>query len=167
MMEIIESGMAFRVDEKKTFLMEKSVFLDSINGKSKCEYITLSNEAELSIVEAKTSFSNSKNKNDFDANIQEIEKKFDDSILILNTVLLRHSEKIHEIGIPESFKKIDLRKVEYKLYLVIKNHQASWLASVSDDLKSKMKSIFKLWGIADSSLKVLNEDLARKVGLIK
>ena len=164
MKEITESGMTFLVDEKKCFHIEKSIFVNSFDGMAKCEFVELREDSSLKLVEAKTSFSNPGNPNDFFKNIQDIVRKFYDSILIVNAVLLRHDSNM---DIPIEYKHIDLKKAEYFFYLVIKNHQQAWLPPVSDALKQKMKPIFRLWNIPDVSVKVFNEDSARNKGLIR
>ena len=164
---IKESGMSFPVDELKSFHIEKSSFVNSLDGMAKCEFISLTKSPEIVFVEAKTSFSKPKNVNDYAENIQEIVRKFNDSVQIVNAILLRHKDKLDNIGVPKVYEHIDRSTIGYRFYLVIKEHKDDWLIPISDDLKSKMKTIFRLWNIPDTSLKVLNEDMARRKGLIK
>lgn len=163
MMVVEESGMLFEVDENKTFLIEKSGFFSQLSGMSSCEFIMLDGNSKLSMVEAKTSFSNPNNKVDFQANITEIEAKFHDSLEILNAILIRHKNGI----MPQSIEAVNMKTTDYLFYLVIKNHSKSWLPPVSDALKRQMKALFKVWNIKDTSLKVMNEQMAKQRGLIK
>lgn len=163
MMIVEESGMQFEVDESKTFLMEKSVFFGQLSGMSSCEFVTLDNNSKLAMVEAKTSFSNPNNTVDFQTNVSEIVAKFHDSMEILNAILIRHKKGI----VPETVENVNPKNADYLFYLVIKNHDKSWLPPVSDALKSGMKVMFKIWNIKDTSLKVLNEPMARQKGLIQ
>ena len=161
MREIQESGMRFVVDENRTFFMEESAFVGQLAGMSKCEFVTMYANGELSSVEAKTSFSNPDNASGFEQNISDIVRKFMDSLQIVNAVALRHEDIL-----PKPMRAEKLDAVNYKFYLVIKNHQSDWLQPVSDILKSRLKTFFRLWNIPDTSIKVLNEPLARRKGLI-
>ena len=68
--------------------------------------------------------------------------------------------------LPLAMQTFHWEKAEYKLYLVIKNQRIEWLSPVSDALKKEMKPFLKCWRIPDSDLKVINEDIARRLQLI-
>lgn len=167
MKEIEESGMKFSVNVANSFLIEKSDFVQGLGGMSKCEFISI-NDKEVRFVEAKTTFSNpNNNKGNFDENIREVVSKFDGSIQILHGILVRHPNERKIYGIPDSMASMDQSDIRYVLYLVIKNHKDEWVLNVSNELKSKLKTICKLWRIQDSDIKVFNENFARQKGLIK
>ena len=158
-----ESGMEFPVDDTKTFFIEESSFVDKLSGFQRCEYLTLVNNSRVNMVEAKTSFAKPNNKQDFEEDIQEIVDKYRDSLQIFNALLLRHPSE----SLAAPLTGINLRNVEYVLVFVIKSLPKEGLPPIMNALKSRMKSVLKLWNIPDSSVKVFNEDKARLCNVIR
>ena len=46
-------------------------------------------------------------------------------------------------------------------------HNVAWLSPIMEGLRREMKKMLKIWGIRDSSVKVINEQIALRLGLIK
>lgn len=158
-----ESGMDFPLDDTKTFFIEKSTFVNKLKGFQLCEYVTLDNNSKVIMVEAKTSFAKPTNKQDFEEDIQEIVDKYSDSLQIFNALLLRHPL---ESSVAQ-MTGVNLRNANYLLVFVVKSLPLNGLPPIIDALKSRMKSVLKLWNISDSFVKVFNEDKARAFGIIR
>ncbi|MDD1609816.1 MAG: hypothetical protein LUO95_04200, partial [Methylococcaceae bacterium] len=65
-----------------------------------------------------------------------------------------------------SFKEIELSSVNFQLILVIKNCEKSWLPPLEDKLKQILQPIVKTWHLSENSVIVLNEEGAKKRGLV-
>lgn len=164
---ITESGMAFVVDGDTTFEIEKAGCINGMSGVKTAEFVSLTGGSTVRIVEAKTSAPNPEGIEPakFPIYIRDIIEKFQNSITLMNVAAIKRREDIYEI-LPNAMQRFHWRKAEYELFLVIKNHRMEWLLPVSDALKKEMKPILKCWGIPDSNLKVINEDIARNLQLI-
>jgi hypothetical protein len=158
-----ESGMDFPLDDTKTFFIEKSTFVNKLNGFQLCEYVTIDNNSRVNMVEAKTSFAKPTNTQDFEEDIQEIVDKYSDSLQIFNALLLRHPL---ESSVAQ-MTGVNLRNADYLLVFVVKSLPLDGLPPIMNALKSRMKSVLKLWNIPDTFVKVFNEDKARAFGIIR
>ena len=164
---IIESGMAFVVDDDATFEIEKAECVNRMSGVKTVEFVSLMRDSTVRVVEAKTSAPNPEGAKpeEFPVYIKNIIEKFQNSITLMNVAAIKRREDIYDI-LPLAMQAFHWGKAKYKLYLVIKNQRVEWLSPVSDALKKEMKPILKCWGILDSDLKVVNEDIARNLHLI-
>lgn len=50
--------------------------------------------------------------------------------------------------------------------LVIKGHQKEWLKPLNDKLTAVLRPLVKIWKLSPTAVTVLNDDLARRRGLI-
>lgn len=164
---ITESGMAFVVDDDTTFEIEKAECVNRMSGVKTVEFISLTGGSTVRVVEAKTSAPNPKGAEleKFPVYIKSIIEKFQNSIALMNVAAIKRCEDIYDL-LPLAMQTFHWEKAEYKLYLVIKNQRIEWLSPVSDALKKEMKPFLKCWRIPDSDLKVINEDIARRLQLI-
>lgn len=103
-----------------------------------------------------------KNKEDFDKFICDIMSKFRDTLTFYNAVLLRHDEE----PVGTELKKINPKEADYQMLLIIHGHKEEWLPPVMDALKSEVRHLLKLWNIKDTSVKVINETIAKDWGVI-
>ena len=90
-----------------------------------------------------------------------ITDKFIESLQIYIAAILDKYEDISEIGT----KLLDIksfRGIQIKCVLVIKNADERWLPGVMAELKERLKTYRKIWGI---EVAVLNEELAGKYKL--
>lgn len=172
-MNIVESGMKFIIiPPNEVFHIEKSDLYKTIQHNVKVAEFLILNDCCCFIFEAKTSSpnpNNEENQNDlkFDNYIEEIKDKFVNtlSIYIANR-LQRHQENAFN-EMSELLKKTVLKTLDFKLILIIKDHDVKWLTPISDALKIKIKGFLKSWNIKDINLKVFNEQLARDKGFIE
>lgn len=172
MREIEESGMFFLTDESNSYYLETSPTYDKIKEKGIkiCEYIELKDD-KIVFVEAKTSAPNPQSevadaKAIFEEYINSICTKFVNAATMLMTgVCKRRIDIANEI--PEAYTMLKLQKWEYRCLLVIKNHEKEWLPPVQDAL-SREFSRSPFWSICSNfSVMVINEDIARKLSIIK
>lgn len=150
-----ESGMMFSFPDEDIYRIEKSEFLASVQMKA-CECIVKKGNNIL-LVEAKSSSPHpDKSAEKFHQFIEDIKKKFSDSLLFYNVMVLRQKEQ----GIGENLQSTDLREAKYQFVLIIKGHKKGWLPPLSDALKKEMRYILRLWNIEDVAVKVMNEEIA-------
>lgn len=173
---IIESGMTFGpYPDGHCFCIEKCPTIKKINknaqkgeGLQIAEFLLLetkNNQSTVFIVEAKTSSPHPANPSDFDNYINEIKDKFTNSLTLLVAIYLqRHATD--QLELSSQFRQLELAKVNFLLILVVKNSKAEWLPPLHEILQKKLKPTSKLWNLTATSVIVLNEDGAKKRGLI-
>lgn len=126
-----------------------------------CEFILLRTN-KLYFVEAKQSYPNPTNvcsseerKKQYHEDIQEIVEKMRHSLELYASILLnKHSQ----VGISDAMK--NMKELELKLVLVIKNADISWIAPLQDVLRKELRAELRIWKIPDFI--ILNEEMARK-----
>ncbi len=158
-----ESSMSFILDDDCTIFIEDNIKESKIEKVKTVEFIS-KKENKVSFVEAKTSFSKVNNENDFNKNIENIIEKYTTSLSLFHSALLGRFSNLENLT---PYKKGRCRKYEYILFLIIKNHKKEWLPHVLNKLKQSLKPLLEIWNIKDANVKVLNEDGARKQGLIE
>lgn len=164
MITIRESGMAFGpYDERDIFEIEKSGLIRSIQpGVKSAEFVLIKN-GYLWIVEVKSSSPKPGNQEKFDSFIEEIHEKFANTFLVVNAAKIgRHNAS----EFPSSFGSMDIKKAQYKFFLVIKGHRTEWLPPLQDALQMVMNRLVKACNIAMPAVFVMNDTLAREKGLI-
>ena len=174
--DIIESKMVFPVEKENTFLIEKSKSVSKKRGLKSVEFVELKNFAKnpsLRFVEAKTSnpnFTNNDNDNKekLDEYIHDIREKFQNAVSILFSSLSKRKgldDVFNEL--PTGIQSVNYKNVECGLWLVVKDSEPEWLIPVLASLKKELKPMLKCWNIPDSNVKVINEDDARNLTIIK
>lgn len=158
-----ESNMSFILDDDCTIFIEDNIKESKIEKVKTVEFIS-KKENKVSFVEAKTSFSKVNNENDFNKNIENIIEKYTTSLSLFHSALLGRFSNLENLA---PYKKEHCRKYEYILFLIIKNHKKEWLPHVLNKLKQSLKPLLEIWNIKDANVKVLNEEGARKQGLIE
>ncbi len=168
---ITESEMRFGAfDEKDLFHMEESRIYRNIgSGIKTVEFVLKYNENSIVFLEAKESCPNAENRFEsaekeekFEEYYSSITEKFISSFQIYLAALLEKFSDDSEIGFElrniRSFKNIHLRCI-----LVIKNAQEDWLVGPMAELRNRLFTYRKIWGI---DVVVLNDELAREYHLI-
>jgi hypothetical protein len=173
---ISESGMVFGPFPSDTcFYIEKSNIYQSIQKGVKISEFLLLRKVETGspviwVVEAKQSTPNlesteSNSKDKFDSFIEEIRDKLLNGFLLGVAISLnRHNDAQSEL--PEAFRKLTIHDTDFRLVLVIKGHESSWLPPLQDALRQKLFAVAKVWGMASNAVAVINDDIAKKNGLI-
>ena len=158
-----ESNMSFILDDDCTIFIEDNVKDSKIEKVKTVEFI-YKKENKVSFVEAKTSFSKVTNKDDFNKNIEDIIEKYISSLSLFHSALLGRFSNLENLA---QYNKVHCKEYEYILFLIIKNHKKEWLPHVLNKLKQSLKPLLEIWNIKDANVKVLNEEGARKQGLIE
>lgn len=169
---INESEMTFgEFDEDALFHIEKSkIYNDIGSGIKTVEFILRHNNNRIYFVEAKKSCPNAANKDEsvdkqtkFEEYYSSITDKFIESFQIYLAAILNKFHDTSEIG--EGLRITpDMQKINMEFILVIKNaDDIAWLAYPLAELKNRLLKMRKIWGI---KVKVFNEELAKKGGLI-
>lgn len=167
---IPESDMRFgQFEEMNLFHIENSQLYEKMgSGIKTVEFILRYNKNSIIFLEAKKSCPNSDNRYDSEEKEKKFEEcylaitdKFIESLQIYIAAILDKYEDISEIGT----KLLDIksfRGIQIKCVLVIKNADERWLPGVMAELKERLKTYRKIWGI---EVAVLNEELAGKYKL--
>lgn len=169
---IRESGMTFGPYlEDYCFKIEESQIYQRIQqGVKMAEFIWLDAKPDKSpkvfIVEAKSSTPRSENQPDFDGFIEAVRCKLVNAMsLMLATCLKRHA--LAESELPETFQALDLKNVEFRFILVVKDHKFEWLSPLQEALTKALRPTIKTWALSANAVVVLNADLACQYGLIR
>lgn len=180
MISFEESGMRFNFDEGKCFLIEKDEKLRKLISVKRCECVSQIKDL-VAFIEAKTS--SPKNveldreklsydgkelpdnwclKTNFDRYIEDISAKFQDSFFFVKASLegWHGQDKKEEL---ESKFKLTNRNIIF--VLIIKNAEKDWLAQIKDSIVNNLRHFLKAWNISDTSVKVVNPDLADIIGI--
>lgn len=103
--------------------------------------------------------------NDFEDYFDEIRQKMVNGLTLYFTARLKR-HKPNEDEWPEPFLNLDLGITGFRLFLVIKTAQESWLPPLSEKFKKVMRSTVATWALGPNAVEVLSEAGARKHGLI-
>lgn len=165
MITIVESGMTFGpFDPDRVFRIEESAFLRGKQLKV-CEFVWHTPQNNLLLIEAKSSVPNPrKSPKEYDEFFTGIFEKLDNSLQILVAGLLgRHNELTQEIGSLAAINPLGAER-KIMLYLVIPGIPDEYLPPFSDKLANILKRQSHIWR---AEVRVINERLARKVGLVR
>lgn len=158
-----ESGMNFYYDTNETFLCEQ--FLKKVNIKyiKSVEFIRLYNNY-IVLIEAKTSAPNpySNHPEDFKNFIESLSQKAIDSFSLFMSLLLHRREGYIEGKIGS----IDYSNAKFRFFVVIKNHEDDWCIQIKEALEETMWHFTNAWDWGPQPILVLNEEMAREIGLI-
>lgn len=117
------------------------------------------------IIEAKSSSPRPESESHFDKFIEEIRRKLTDSLSLLFAIYLgRHPDAIH--ALPEPFQRVDPAVIDIQLVLIIKGHRRDWLSPLNEKLTRALKPAIRIWSLQPTAVTVLNDDQARKYGVI-
>ena len=168
---IVESGMTFGpYPDEHCFHVEKSATYERIQqGVQMAEFLLLrlktGKPPEVWVVEAKTSAPRAESVDDFANYINEVREKLVNGFgLGLASHLRRHAMGVAEM--PAGISALDLGTAGFRLLLVIKTAQYSWLPPLNDALKAALHPTVKIWALGPNAVAVLTEDHARQLGLI-
>jgi hypothetical protein len=169
---IKESGMDFGpFQDEHCFYIEKSKIYAAIqDGVPMAEFLlwrmNKKSRPTIWIVEAKSSSPRPQTIR-FKEYIGEIREKLKNALLLYIAICMRrHSPAEDEL--PKLFKDATLSTLDFCLVLVINGHKDEWLPPLKDSLYKELKSTIKTLGLSDiHSVKVLNDVLAKEMGLIR
>ena len=169
-MQIKESGMDFgNYSEEQVYHIEVSGLYQTLRPKGIkcCEFILL-RESKILLIEAKTSCpkeieasSSEERKLKYNEYIDDICLKMKHTIQLYACVVLK---RLKDESLPKALADTDLSKYQIKPILVVKMAEKEWLPSLADVLNRKIINLKRIWNL--DNLLVLNEDLARRKGLV-
>ena len=165
-MEFVESNMTFSCSDKDFFPIEKSGIVNDYDNLKACEFFAMVN-GKLTMIEAKSSSPQPRNKEKFDEYIAEIGQKFIDTLLMFNAIMLERHEKNYKDELPDSIKMQDIGELRYALYLVVHGNETEWMIPIQDALKNYLRHVLNAWNIPDVNVYALNHEAAQAKGLIK
>ena len=165
-MEIVESNMMFSYSDKDSFPIEKSDIVNDFDSLKVCEFFAMIN-GKLTMIEAKSSSPQPRNRKKFDEYIAEIGQKFIDTLLMFNAVMLERHEKNYKDELPDRIKMQDIGKLRYALYLVVHGNETEWMIPIQEALKIYLRHVLNAWNIPDVNVYALNHEDAQAKGLIK
>jgi hypothetical protein len=169
MMTVSESGLNFGpFPEDNFFPLEQSELYRHIQqGVSICEFALIrprQDGAIVWLVEAKSSSPRPDKDVRFNEYIDEIRQKLSNALVLLLAALLdRHTQG--RITLPCAFQALTHRE-EFRLILVINGHPDAWLVPVQEALQVALKPLVRTFGLPGSAVIVLNEQGARRLGLV-
>lgn len=170
---IEESGMRFGpFDPDDCFVIEKSALYQRIRQGVKIAEIAVLRKPRsrpgVWIIEAKSSSprpGGTDPSGRFKRFVDEVREKLDNALkLTLAGCLGRHGAPRGLL--PKNFVNLNLETIDFRLVLVINGHQQAWCAPVQDALRTALQPLVKTMGLSPSSVAVINDDSARKWGLI-
>jgi len=168
---IQESGLTFGpFDPTYCFPVESSKTYAAIknDGVKMAEFLWIKSEGQrcrVWIVEAKSSSPRPGNQQPFDQFIGELKDKLINGLSLgMAAVLGRHPDS--EAELPQAFKALDLGSAEFLLLVVINGHADDWLPPLDDALNAALRSTIKTWALGANSVKVINDRMAKRYGLI-
>ncbi len=162
---IIESGMAFGpYPAGQCFHIEKSACYEKVQeGVQMAEFLLLRQQGKgptVWVVEAKSSCPR-----EFTAYMDEIKVKLVNAFLLgVAACIGRHPAANDEL--PQAFRDMDLAAADFRFVLVIKGVPEYHLEVLQNALGALLKPVIRTWAMLPTSVMVLNEINAHKLGLI-
>lgn len=167
---IYESNMVFGPFRKsRIWHIEKSYLLKSLGSGIKIAefiYLVTGSTKTICIVEAKSSSPQPHNKNNFKLFIEEIKEKFCNTFNTFVAVNQRRNFNVRDT-MPIKMKSLKICNVNFKFILVIYNHKKEWLQPINDELKKVLKPLVKTWALGPTSIKVINDAMAKSFCFIQ
>lgn len=166
---IVESGSSWPYPNGHCFYIEKSETYKAVqDGVPTAEFLLLrireGQPPVVWVVEAKSSAPRPAPHPRFDEFVREIRDKLVNAFSLgLAACLERHSAQAE---LPAPFRALNLRAAGFRLVLVIKGFQEEWLPPLQDALGKELAPVRKTWALGAKAIAVLNNDGARKHGLI-
>lgn len=165
--QITESDMTFGpFDARNVFHIEKCRFIQNDTPFKIAEFILITNNNKLTIVEAKKSSPRPNNQENFESFLAEISAKLSNTFHFwLSLRLNRHPAYFNEL--PAKFQSVDISTAKFQLILVINEHKEEWLPPIKDALNQKMKAFSKIWNFTPNPVMVINHEWARQWNMIQ
>ena len=132
--------MMFSCPDKDSFPIEKSDIMNDYDSLKACEFFAMIN-GRLTMIEAKSSSPQPRNKKKFDEYIAGIGQKFIDTLLMFNAIMLERHEKNYKDELPDSIKMQDIGKLRYALYLVVHGNETEWMIPIQEALQALLNRV--------------------------
>lgn len=164
-MEFVESNMKFSCPDNDSFQIEKSEIMSDYDSLKACEVFVMIN-GKLSLIEAKSSSPQPKNKEKFDEYIADIGQKFIDTLLVFNAIMLERHDKGYRASLPGNIQAQNVSQLRYGLYLIVHGNETEWMIPIQEALKNYLRHVLNAWNIPDVNVYALNHEDALAKGLI-
>jgi len=161
-----ESGLRIPYEEDASYMIEKSPLVTKLQSVKIVEFVQALGIRKIVLLEAKTTAPCQDNHDDYNVYMTDIREKFQNSISLLNAAKLKRRPEIYD-ELPQPLKNIDYKGAHYWLYLVIKQYKEDWIVNINNDLHRQLHPFLKCWNIPDANFEVLNEGLARSIGIVE
>lgn len=162
---IEESGMKFDTFSKsKLFNIEKSKIVKNLgSGYKKVEFIALDKNNNVVIIEAKSAgYIKSNESKNYRKNIEHLVEKFENSINIFFSLMLRRQKNSgNEVG--RELIEVDLSRSKVICYLIINGGKPEVCSQISITLQSELRKILDIYNI---QIIAINDKMAKKYKLI-
>lgn len=160
-----ESDMELCYDIDSTFLCEEYINSLKINNLKSVEFITIYN-GKILFIEAKKTAPFPKNieieNSDYKKYINDICQKAKDSFAIFASIIMN----LREENICIKLRNADYKNIEFKLVVIIKNHDKKWCGQIKNALENNLRHFAKVWNWGTYPVMVLNEQMACNKGLV-
>ena len=164
-MEFVESFMKFSYADNDVFCIEKDPLIVETEGVKACECIVLISP-NVALIEAKASSPNPINIAQYNDFLDDIRRKFADSIRYFNDMKSGIFGEEVRMRIPCNLLSCTKSPSEYHIYLIIHGHQLDWLGGLQDLLREELRDVIAAWNMKDSNVKAFNEEMALANNLI-
>lgn len=95
----------------------------------------------------------------------DIKGKFRDTLALFVAMRLnRHNESGD--GLPLKFTQTNLSELCFEFVLIIKEQDPSWQQDLHNKVAKELNPILKIWNLSPTAVQVINEERAKKRGLI-
>lgn len=164
-MEFYESFMKFSFPDEDVFCIEKDPLVADTDGIKACECVVFINP-HVALIEAKSSSPKDICGDNFKVFITDITQKFSDSLQLFDDLKNKKHGEVAFQRLPIHLRQFSIPPGEYQIYLIVHGYQVDWLGGLQDAFREAMRAVIYRWGIKDYHVKVFNEDMALKNGLI-
>ncbi|EGR0774562.1 hypothetical protein EW121_09725 [Vibrio cholerae] len=166
MVAITESGVTFgQFSVEDCYQIEHSQGHNSLGQGFKMVEFTYLTDQKLFVVEAKSSIPKPTNQPDYDDYWCEIFEKFENALLLQMMAYVKRNS-VANAELPINHKDMDWQQTSLQLRLVIPTVPTQHLTQITDKFRLKLSKLKKLWNIKDTHIFVLNEEMARREGLL-
>ena len=160
---IRESGMNFFNDkQQECWLPEECNTYSNFDGVKICDFVIKKDKIKLLFVEAKTS--NPRNLTDY---IKDVSEKLNNSVAFFYSL---YTDRMNDssLPLPSSFQEVEtIKNSKHILLLIVKNSRYEWLSRISEALQQE-NELYRLKQTKRiNQIFCINEELARKKGIIK
>lgn len=158
--------MKFSFADDDVFRIENDELVKERSGHKACECVVLISP-RIVFIEAKPSSPNREKSEDrFNEFIDDIKKKFSDSLSLFTQMRDGEFGEEARMRIPLNLRTANVPSNDYLIYLIIHGHRIEWLLGLQDALREALREVINEWNMKDSNVKAINEDVAKELHLI-
>jgi len=164
-MEFVESYMKFSFEDDSLFRIEEDELVTSREGVKACECV-VSLGSNAALIEAKSSSPKPQSGEKYQAFMQEIEEKISSSLALFRRIRNGEFGEKALKRLPPKLRDHPVGGGKYAVYLIVHGNEIEWMPGLQDALREFLRSVIEEWGISDSNVKALNQEMALALHLI-